>query len=410
MKSHPIQDLLSFRLGGEELGSLDVAAEDRIRERRRGLLRPVDDDFDFPGPDLLRNVSDAVEIGVEQERLANRLVVDRRICEADFEGSQISLADRETTANCPKALCDPFHVVAERQMVFEQRLQPALEGLVVDSKKIDDETLEGGLKALLENHLPLGYYMKGIAERFGAIRRGLTVGEGDLRSLEIRFANTPIYDEAVREALLLHADFDRVREIVHKIRAGDIEVVIHWSEETPTPLAYPILRRYVEAPELFSPEAEREEVLDRMRLHLSSEPVHLLCFECGHFHEEVRIGQMPDHPECKNCKSRLLTVLGWAAWTVRDAYAKRVRKLDLTDEEKKLLTRSKQVADLVAVYGKRAVYANSVYGVGPTTASKILAKMQDTEKEFLNDLFEAKLKYVTTRPYWNEPQAKPKLY
>ncbi len=33
-----------------------------------------------------------------------------------------------------------------------------------------------------------------------------------------------------------------------------------------------------------------------------------------------------------------------------------------------------------------------------------------TEKEFLNDLFEAKLKYVTTRPCWNEPQAKPKLY
>jgi len=34
----------------------------------------------------------------------------------------------------------------------------------------------------------------------------------------------------------------------------------------------------------------------------------------------------------------------------------------------------------------------------PTTASKILAKVQDTEREFLNDLFEAKLKAVTTRP------------
>src|SRR5438552_3831877 len=302
---------------------------------------------------------------------------------------------------------DPYRIWYE--LVADTR-EIDVEGLVDGLLRIDDETLEGGLKALLENHLPLGYYMKGIAERFGAIRRGLTVGEGDLRSLEIRFANTPIYDEAVREALLLHADFDRVREIVHKIRSGQIEVVIHRSVETPTPLAYPILRRYVEAPELFSPEAEREEILNRMRLHLSSEPVHLLCFECGHFHEEVRIGQMPDHPECTNCKSRLLTVLGWAAWTVRDAYAKRTRKLDLTDEERKLLTRSKQVADLVAVYGKRAVYANSVYGVGPTTASKILAKMQDTEKEFLNDLFEAKLKYVTTRPYWNEPQAKPKLY
>jgi len=302
---------------------------------------------------------------------------------------------------------DPYRILYE--LVADTR-EIDVEALVDDLLRIDDETLEGGLKALLENHLPLGYYMKGIAERFGAIRRGLTVGEGDLRSLEIRFANTPIYDEAVREALLLHADFDRVREIVRKIRTGEMEVVIHRSDETPTPLAYPILRRYVEAPELFSPEAERDEILDRMRLHLSSEPVHLLCFECGHFHEEVRIGEMPDHPECAKCQSRILTVLGWAAWTVRDAYAKRTRKLDLTDEERKLLTRAKQVADLVAVYGKRAVYANSVYGVGPTTASKILAKMQDTEKEFLNDLFEAKLKYVTTRPYWNEPQAKPKLY
>ncbi len=41
---------------------------------------------------------------------------------------------------------------------------------------------------------------------------------------------------------------------------------------------------------------------------------------------------------------------------------------------------------------------------------KVLAKMDETEKEFLNDLFEANLKCVTTRPYWNEPQAKPKLY
>ncbi len=302
---------------------------------------------------------------------------------------------------------DPYRILYE--LVADTR-ELDIEGLVDGLLRIDDETLEGGLKALLEDHLPLGYYMKAIAERFGAIRRGLTVGEGDLRSFEVRFANTPIYDEAVREALLLHADFARVREIVQKIRTGQIEVVVHRSEETPTTLAYPILRRYVEAPELFSPEAEREEILDRMRLHLSSEPVHLLCFECGNFHEEVRIGQMPDHPECAKCKSRLLTVLGWAAWTVRDAYAKRTRKLDLTGEERKLLTRSKQIADLVAVYGKRAVYANSVYGVGPTTASKILAKMQDTEKEFLNDLFEAKLKYVTTRPYWNEPQAKPRLY
>jgi len=36
---------------------------------------------------------------------------------------------------------------------------------------------------------------------------------------------------------------------------------------------------------------------------------------------------------------------------------------------------------IVAVYGKRAVYANSVYGVGPTTASMIPARWKNVEEE-----------------------------
>src|SRR3989442_309217 len=47
MESHPVQDLLPFGLGGEEFGRLDVAAEDRIRQRRWCLLGAVNDDFDF---------------------------------------------------------------------------------------------------------------------------------------------------------------------------------------------------------------------------------------------------------------------------------------------------------------------------------------------------------------------------
>jgi len=36
--------------------------------------------------------------------------------------------------------------------------------------------------------------------------------------------------------------------------------------------------------------------------------------------------------------------------------------------------------------------------------------MYDTEHEFLSGLFEATLKFITTRPHWNDPIAKPKLY
>src|SRR5437879_13921113 len=100
MESHPIQDLLPFRLGGEELGSLDVAAEDRIRQRRRGLLGPVDDDFDFPGPDLLHDISDPVEIGMTHDPLPNRRVAARTFSEADIEYPHPCPADVEAYPAC----------------------------------------------------------------------------------------------------------------------------------------------------------------------------------------------------------------------------------------------------------------------------------------------------------------------
>src|SRR5207247_9177224 len=110
---------------------LDVPAKDRIRQRSRGLFGPVDDDFDFSPPDLMDDLADAVEVGVEQERLPHGLVVDRRVRETNLEGPQVSFADRQATSNRPEALRDPLHVVAEGEMVLEQGFQAAFESLIV---------------------------------------------------------------------------------------------------------------------------------------------------------------------------------------------------------------------------------------------------------------------------------------
>ncbi len=267
---------------------------------------------------------------------------------------------------------------------------------------IDDAELERSLKILTEEHLPIGYYMKFIAERFGALQRGLIVAADELNSIQLRFAHTPIEEEGLREAMLLHADYDSVRGIFRKVRSGEIEVATHRSIDSPTPLGYHILQRIVEAPELFTPEAEKDASLERMRMHVEAQLVNLLCFGCGTFHEGLRVGTLPDAPVCSSCGSHLLGVLNWSAWSIRDALARKQRKEELGDEERKALARVRQTADLVAVYGRRAVVAQRVYGVGPQTAAKILARMHDDDRAFLEDLFEAKLQYITTRPYWDE--------
>ncbi len=299
--------------------------------------------------------------------------------------------------------------------------------LVVDTKdldleeiadalfRIDEAELDRTLDILTTEHLPIGYYMKFIAERMGAMKRGLLVAADELNSIELRFRKTPIHEEGVREAMLLHTDYGAVREIFRKVRDGEIAVDTFHSVDRPTPLGYHILRRFVEAPELFSPEGEREASLERMRLSLDARDINLLCFQCGAFHEGGRISSLPAKPTCPKCGSNLLGVLTWSAWAVRDALNKRMMKLDLGDDERKALARVKQTADLVAVYGKKAVIAQAVYGVGPQTASKILAKMHEDDKTFYEDLFEAKLRYVTTRQFWderprNEPASKPAMY
>ena len=82
---------------------------------------------------------------------------------------------------------------------------------------------------------------------------------------------------------------------------------------------------------------------------------------------------------------------------------KKLKGKTLEDTERDTLARARRSADLVLSYGQRAVIAQCVYGIGPQTAGRILAKMHDDEKAFYKDLLEAKLKFITTRPFWDRP-------
>jgi len=279
----------------------------------------------------------------------------------------------------------------------------------------DEAEVEDGLNILVRDHIPFGLQMKWIAERFGAIERGLLIPADELNSFEVRFKGTPIEDEARRETFLEHVDFERVRHIYREIRSGSLRVAT-FKGKTPTPLGYPIVRRYVEALELFSPTEERGQNVERMRSFLLTERVNLLCFACGHIDPDREVGPLPEKPVCPRCASPILSPLSWHGTPIRDAFARRHEMwLDLSEDEEKELVRARQGADLVAVYGRKAVIALSVYGVGPQAASRILAKMQRDEKAFYSDLYDAKLRYLTTRPYWDqkpmkEPVGKPYAY
>src|SRR2546422_2551159 len=266
---------------------------------------------------------------------------------------------------------------------------------------VSDQVLNGACHGVLHRHFPWGYYMKFIAERFGALARGrLMYGEA-LKELALKFRLTPIYDETMREALTERADFETVKKIFKDIREKKLEVVFFRSAEKPTPLAYHLLYRHVDIPELIAPENVAADNMARLRSSIEGRAIDLLCFDCATLTTETTIASLPEHPSCQNCGSALLAPVFWSSAYVTSVLRRNRTKQSLDESELKALTRARRSADLVIAYGRRAVIAQSVYGIGPQTASRVLARMHESDDEFYKDLLEAKLQFITTRPYCN---------
>lgn len=261
-----------------------------------------------------------------------------------------------------------------------------------------EEDVASRLEVVLRERTALGYYAKHIAERFGALQRGLFLRAEELRSVPLRFRGTPIEREAVREVLAEHLDFEGVRAFTHRLRAGVVEVALHRGERA-SPLGYPMVRRHVEVPDLLAPEGADN--LERMRAYLDHELVNLLCMECGALREGLVIRELEDRPRCEGCGSGLQGLVPWWSEHIRQLLLRKRAGEPLDEEDLKLLARTRQSADMVLSYGRRAVVALSVYGIGPQTASRILAKMHDQDDAFYQDLLDAKLQFVTTRAYWD---------
>ncbi len=290
------------------------------------------------------------------------------------------------------------------RILFEMTADTAdlnVESLIKDEVfGVTEQVLNGACHGVLHRHFPWQLHMKHVAERFGALARGRLMYGDAMKELAVRFRLTPIYDETIREALLEHSDFDGVKRVFSEIKTGRMSLSFFRSKDKPTPLAYHILYRHVDIPELIAPENVAADNMARLKVAIEGRLTDLLCFDCGKLTSEMMVGELPDHPSC-GCGSRLLAPLFWSSNYVAGILSKKRRGESVGEDEQKALVKARRSADLVISYGRRGVVAQSVYGIGPQTASRVLAKMHDNEDEFYRDLLEAKLQFIATRPYWN---------
>ena len=262
------------------------------------------------------------------------------------------------------------------------------------------EEFEKTYAVAVQRNFPFPSRVKQVAERFGALRRGQYIAHPNLCSLPTRFENTPIFEEALQETGRDMIDMRGAKELLVRVAGGEVRVESHLSAERPSPIAYNILYRYLEVPELIAPDSLAKTTLQKMRFSIDSATVEMLCMKCGESRGWGTVGELEAEPRCGRCGSGLLTPCFWGSGRVADLVKRRLAHGALKEEEGSELSKARRAADLVLSYGRRAVVAQAVYGVGPQTAARILAKMHDDEEEFYKELLEAKLKFIETRPFW----------
>ena len=265
---------------------------------------------------------------------------------------------------------------------------------------LSPEELERTYAVAAQRNFPFPARVKYVAERFGALKRGKLIAHPNLCSLPTRFEKTPIFDEALQETGRDLIDMETSKQILVAVSKGDIAVETYLAAEKPTPIAYGLLYRYLEVPEAVAPDSLGKSSYQRMKASIFGTDVSLLCVKCGRDQGVTTVGELQEEPKCARCGSGLLAPCYWGSDKLADLLAKRDAKAALGEEERGELSKARRSADLVLSYGKKAVVALSVYGIGPQTASRILAEMHDDEETFYRDLLEAKIRFVTTRQFW----------
>ena len=257
-------------------------------------------------------------------------------------------------------------------------------------RTVDPEVLE----ILLENHITKTNLFKWrfihVARRFGLISKNAKMDKINVWKLVDAFADSPVYRETLKELYTEKLDVGSVKDLLEGLRSGKYRVV---RRKGIGKVGKMELSKALQVPELVNPDTPEHTILEMFRRRVLEKKVTLMCTSCG-AERIYRVKELPERVKCVRCGSPLLAVVHDAG-RAREVIQK--KKLNRKDEKKMLeLIRN---AELVKEFGRRAVIAMAVTGVGSQTAARIL-RTPYSEEEFWKALLDAEREYYRTKMFW----------
>jgi ATP-dependent helicase Lhr and Lhr-like helicase len=280
---------------------------------------------------------------------------------------------------------DPYRIMLQT-VSSKERIKKIIE---------DAGDMESVLRASLERSSMFKWRFLQVARRFGIVARNVKFDKLNINKIVTTYASSPIYEETMREIFLEKMDLAGAAEVLEKIKSGTIAITM--SEG----LSYlGELGLSQQFSDVMKPRMPEKEISRAFRRRLLLTKVRLICVNCGEYNLVKTVRNVEQEPECPKCGSRLIAVVSKGKHGAQEIVRKKLKKKELTKEELAEFQTIRRSADLVIVYGRRAVEVMAGHGVGPQTAARILSMLQTNKEQFYKDILAAEKNFARTKIYW----------
>ncbi|MFH0832199.1 MAG: DEAD/DEAH box helicase [Candidatus Aenigmatarchaeota archaeon] len=280
---------------------------------------------------------------------------------------------------------DPYRIMLQTVAKVEK-----VEKMLKDAKN-----LESVLRSEIERSQLFKHRFLQVARRFGILSRNARYDRINMNKLISVYADSPAYKETLKEIFLEKMDLENATNILEKIGKGEIKIKLQKGLSILGELG--LTHQFAE---VMKPRMPKEEIYRAFKRRLLATRVRLLCVNCGDYNLIRTVREVDEQPDCPKCNSRLIACLRKSQINAINIVKKKIGKKPLSSEELKEFQTIRRSADLVIVYGRKAVECLAAHGVGPETAARILAMQQPTKERFYKDILDAEKMFVKTKPYW----------
>jgi len=253
---------------------------------------------------------------------------------------------------------------------------------------LEPEHLRAILEVALKRTSLFRWKLVQIAKKFGAIDADADYERLSIHRLGELLSMPAIQAETYRELFSRYMDVAHAAEIVSAIKDGTISLVVG----PPSMIgASGIFSHRDQIP----PPTADQAVIATIKHRIAKQEVILACMNCRKWKVRTIVDRVPDHPVCGHCNAKLIAALK----PYEEEQYSLANKKNKDTQEKEIERRLIRNANIVLSSGKKAVLVLAAKGVGPDTASRILATWTDGDALY-REILKAERNFIRTHRFW----------